>query len=97
MHALPMRLRGTILGAINLFDHEEGALAESDLSAGTALADMATIAILQHRAAMEAQVINENLNTALNSRIVIEQAKGVLAAGPTSGSTRPSRGCATTR
>ena len=44
-----------------------------------AFADIATIAILQHRAAREAQVVNEQLNRALNSRVVIEQAKGVLA------------------
>ncbi len=79
VHALPMRLRGTILGAVNLFNADTGAMAEIDLLAVKALADMATIAIVQHRAAMEAQVLNEHLQNALNDRLLIEQAKGVLA------------------
>ena len=74
-----MRLRGTIVGALNLFRVDEGRLDEADLAAAQAFADVATIAILQHRAALEAQVLNEQLNHALNSRVVIEQAKGVLA------------------
>lgn len=52
---------------------------QGDVEAAQALADVATIAILQHRAALEAQVINEQLHHALNSRVVIEQAKGVVA------------------
>lgn len=79
VHALPMKLRDSVLGAINLFNDYPGELAASDLAAGKALADMATIAILQHRAAIHAKVINENLQNALNDRLVIEQAKGVLA------------------
>jgi GAF domain-containing protein len=79
VHALPMRLRGTIIGALNLFRKEEGALDEADVVAAQALADIATIAILQHRAAFAAHVVNEQLNHALNSRIMIEQAKGMLA------------------
>jgi GAF domain-containing protein len=78
-HALPMRLRGTVIGALNLFRTDEGSLDEADIDAAQALADVATIALLQHRAALDAQVLNEQLNHALNSRIVIEQAKGVLA------------------
>jgi GAF domain-containing protein len=77
--ALPLRLRGMVLGALNLFHSEPGGLSESDLVAGQALADIATIALLQHRAAQHAQQINEQLNHALNSRISIEQAKGVTA------------------
>ena len=55
-----------------------GEMGEADVDAAQAFADVATIAILQHRAAHEAQVVNEQLNHALNSRIVIEQAKGVV-------------------
>ena len=79
VHALPLRLRGRILGGLNLFSTEPGDLSAADAAAGQALADMATIAILQHRAASEAQLINEQLQHALTSRIIIEQAKGMLA------------------
>lgn len=79
VHALPMRLRGTVLGALNLFHTHPGDLRPADIDAAQAMADVATIAILQHRAAHEAQIVNEQLNHALNSRIVIEQAKGMLA------------------
>ena len=79
VHAFPMRLRGTVIGALNLFHIEPGEMRQADLDAAQALADVATIAILQHRAALEAQGINEQLNHALNSRVVIEQAKGMVA------------------
>ena len=79
VHALPMRLRGTVIGALNLFHVEPGEMRQGDVDAAQALADVATIAILQHRAALEAQVLNEQLNHALNSRVVIEQAKGMVA------------------
>jgi len=79
VHPIPMRLRGAVIGALNLFRAEVGDLGEFDLLAAQALADVATIAILHHRAASEAQLVNEQLSLALNSRIVIEQAKGVLA------------------
>jgi AmiR/NasT family two-component response regulator len=52
---------------------------ETDVEAAQALADVATIAILQHRANLEAQVLNQQLQHALNSRVVIEQAKGMVA------------------
>jgi GAF domain-containing protein len=78
-HAVPMRLRGVVIGALNLFGHKEGVLSEDDIVAGQALAAVATIAILQQRVVTEARIINEQLNTALTSRVVIEQAKGVLA------------------
>jgi hypothetical protein len=74
-----MRLRGTVLGALNLFHLERGEMRTADLEAGQALADVATIAILQHRAVQETQLLNEQLAEALNSRIVIEQAKGMVA------------------
>ena len=79
VHALPMRLRGVVLGALNLFFVEVGEMKQGDIDAAQAMADVATIAILQHRAALEAQLVNEQLNHALNSRIVIEQAKGMIA------------------
>jgi len=79
VHALPMRLRGTVIGALNLFHVEPGELRPADVTAAQAFADVATVAILQHRAAVESQRVNEQLQTALNSRITIEQAKGVLA------------------
>lgn len=79
VHALPMRLRGTVLGAVNLFHFEPGLMTAEDVEAAQALADVATIGILQHRATIEAQVLNEQLHHALNSRVVIEQAKGMIA------------------
>ena len=79
VHALPMRLRGTVIGALNLFHADPGSMRAADVAAAQAFADVATIAILQHRAVLDAQVLNAQLNEALNSRIVIEQAKGMLA------------------
>ena len=79
VHALPMHLRGTVIGALNLFRAGAGAIGPPDVDIAQAFADVATIAILQHRAVLEAQVINEQLSHALNSRIVIEQAKGMVA------------------
>jgi len=79
VHALPMRLRGLVIGALNLFHVEPGEMSDVDVGAAQALADVATIAILQHRAALEAQLVNEQLHHALTSRIVIEQAKGIVA------------------
>ena len=78
-HALPMRLRGSVVGALNLFSTDAGVLAEEDIVAGQALAAVATIAILQQRVVSEARIVNDQLNHALSSRVVIEQAKGVLA------------------
>jgi len=77
--ALPMRLRGSIIGALNLFSSHPGALAAADVVAGQALADVATIAVLQQRIVADSRMLNDQLSHALNSRVVIEQAKGVLA------------------
>jgi GAF domain-containing protein len=78
-HAFPLRLRGRVLGALNLFRTSPGRFAPLDVTAAQALADVATIAILQHRAADDAQALTDQLHLALDSRIVIEQAKGVIA------------------
>ena len=74
-----MRLRGKTIGALNLFRTETGSLDEADMITAQAFADVATIAILQHRAVAEVQAVNDQLNHALNSRVVIEQAKGMVA------------------
>ena len=79
VHALPMRLRTEIIGALNLFDTNPGALDEDKLRIGQALADVATIGLLQQRAIHRRDTLTEQLQTALNSRVLIEQAKGVLA------------------
>lgn len=79
VHALPMRLRDTVLGAMNLFSTTPGPLNGGRIELGQALADVATIGIVHERAVRQYEVITEQLQTALNSRILIEQAKGVLA------------------
>jgi GAF domain-containing protein len=78
--ALPMRLRGQIIGGLNLFGTgERPPIREQDLPAAQSLADAATIAILQDRLARGRDILNEQLQSALTSRIVVEQAKGVLS------------------
>jgi GAF domain-containing protein len=79
VHALPMRLRGVTIGALNLFRVDAGEMRDADVIAAQAFADIATIAILQNRAAAHAQLVNEQLAQALNTRVVIEQAKGVVS------------------
>jgi GAF domain-containing protein len=79
IHALPLRLRGEAIGAMNLFHRSPGPLPPDDLALGQALADVATIGILSERAVRRGQVVTEQLQHALNSRVIIEQAKGVLS------------------
>ena len=79
VHSLPMRLRGATIGALNMFRTDDGALGSDEVAVAQAFADVATIAIIQHRAAMDARQLTEQLNGALNSRIVIEQAKGKIS------------------
>jgi hypothetical protein len=74
-----MRLRGTVIGALNLFGTGPAEMQRVDIDSAQALADVATIAILQQRKSYQAQVLNQQLQHALNSRIVIEQAKGKVA------------------
>ena len=78
-HAIPMRLRGKVLGTLNLFRTEPVALSPAAASTAQALADIATISLLQSRALRDIQTVAEQLDAALNSRVAIEQAKGVLA------------------
>jgi len=79
VHAVPMRLRTEVIGALNFFDTKPGAVDAGKLRIGQALADVATIGLLQQRAIHRRDVLTEQLQTALNSRVLIEQAKGVLA------------------
>jgi transcriptional regulator with GAF, ATPase, and Fis domain len=78
-HALPLRLRGDVIGAMNLFRCNTSPLTEADAALGQALADMATIGLLHERELRGQQELAGQLQHALDSRIVIEQAKGMLA------------------
>ena len=79
VHAVPMRLRDDVVGALNLFGSAPGSLDDADLRLAQALADVATIALVQDRAAADRNLVNEQLQQALDSRVLLEQAKGVLA------------------
>ncbi|HEX8344427.1 MAG TPA: GAF and ANTAR domain-containing protein [Actinoplanes sp.] len=79
VHALPMRRRADVIGTLNLFSTRVGALDDHTIQLGQALADVATIGLLQARAIRDRDTLAEQLQTALNTRIVIEQAKGVIA------------------
>ncbi|HYP45460.1 MAG TPA: GAF and ANTAR domain-containing protein [Propionibacteriaceae bacterium] len=78
-HALPLRLRGDLIGAVNIFSKAEQHLSDGDVALGQALADVATISLLQQRTGRDPLILAEQLQAALNTRILIEQAKGVLA------------------
>lgn len=78
-HVVPMRLRGSVIGTLSLFRSRTGVLAAEDISITQGLADVATIGILHERALRESDVAQQQLQHALNSRVIIEQAKGVIA------------------
>ena len=77
--ALPIRLREITLGALNLLRTTSEPMMEADLIIARAFADLAALSISQHRASTEAQILNEQLSAALASRVIIEQAKGVIS------------------
>jgi GAF domain-containing protein len=79
VEALPMRLRDQVIGALNLFRATPGRFEPADLRIAQALADVATIGLLQERSLRRSETMAEQLQAALNSRVVIEQAKGKLA------------------
>ena len=79
VHAMPLRLRNETIGSLNLFRSSPPALTAEEQRVAQALADVATIGILQERAIRRSEVVNEQLQSALNNRVTIEQAKGVLA------------------
>jgi transcriptional regulator with GAF, ATPase, and Fis domain len=76
---IPMRLRLDTIGSLNLFSRKPGGLTTEDRDIAQAMADIATIGVLQARAIQDGRVVTSQLQTALESRIAIEQAKGVLA------------------
>jgi transcriptional regulator with GAF, ATPase, and Fis domain len=79
VHSLPMHLKDNTIGALNMFRTNTGPLRAEDVLVAQALADVATIVIIQHQTTIDAQMLNSQLNEALNSRIIIEQAKGKLS------------------
>ncbi|MDQ3765551.1 MAG: GAF and ANTAR domain-containing protein [Actinomycetota bacterium] len=79
VHALPMRLRAQVIGALNLFHTDPNALAPEVTRIGQAMADVATIGLIQERALHQHDALVDQLQTALDRRVIIEQAKGVLA------------------
>lgn len=79
VHAIPLRLRGEVIGAIGVFGTDTGRLEDADVHIAQALANVATIGLLQERAIRRGEVVAEQLQSALNSRVVIEQAKGAIA------------------
>ncbi len=79
VQALPLRLRDNVIGALNVFVDDRVVVSDADLSVAQALADVATIAVLQDQAAREGRMVTAQLQVALHSRVAIEQAKGVLA------------------
>jgi GAF domain-containing protein len=79
VHGFPLRLRGKVIGTLNLFRNETGVMSDEDIAVTQGLTDVATIGILQERALRESDVARAQLQHALDSRVVIEQAKGVIA------------------
>lgn len=79
VHCIPMQLRGETIGSLNLFRDGLGMLPHEDIAVARGLADIATIGILHQRAISESDVARQQLQQALDSRVLIEQAKGVLA------------------
>jgi GAF domain-containing protein len=79
IYATPLRLRGQTIGTLNLLSSTVGELNERDALAAQALSDVATIGILQERLVKERGIVADQLQRALDSRVLIEQAKGVLS------------------
>jgi GAF domain-containing protein len=77
--AVPMRLRSQVIGALNLFSSSAERLGDDDVRVAQAMADIATIGILQERAIRDARALSVQLERALESRVVIEQARGAIA------------------
>lgn len=79
VHAVPMKLRGHVLGGLGLFGDRTGQLEQDDLDLAQALAHVATIAIINGKSSTDRETVNAQLQHALTSRITLEQAKGIVA------------------
>jgi GAF domain-containing protein len=79
VYGFPLRLREEVIGALNVFRTEAGVFSGEDVLAGTAMADMATIGIMHERVVREGRLREQQLEHALENRMVVEQAKGILA------------------
>ncbi|MEY2419876.1 MAG: hypothetical protein QOG90_2556 [Actinomycetota bacterium] len=79
VHSMPLRVRGSVIGVLGLFSTDVAGFRPDDLVIAQAFADVATLSVVQHRAAVEHQTLSSHLTNALETRVVIEQAKGVIA------------------
>ena len=79
MCAVPLRVRDDVIGALNLFRSSDEAFTDTEMDIAQAMAEIAAVALIQERALREHNLLIEQLQTALNSRVIIEQAKGMLA------------------
>ncbi|MET0147127.1 MAG: GAF and ANTAR domain-containing protein [Ilumatobacteraceae bacterium] len=77
--AVPLRLKGATLGCLNLFMRQAAALSDADVALAQALADVASITMVQEQAARQVATQHAHLRRTLNGRIAIEQAKGMIA------------------
>ena len=79
MCAVPLRVRADVIGALNLFRGSDEPFTGAEIEIAQAMAEMAAIGLIQERALRERNLLTEQLQAALNSRVIIEQAKGMLA------------------
>ena len=79
MCAVPLRVRRQVIGALNLFRGTDEPFSDADLEIAQAMADVAAISLIQERALRERSLVAEQLEAALRSRVIIEQAKGMIA------------------
>jgi GAF domain-containing protein len=79
VHAVPLRLRNEVIGAMNVFDTSLHEMTRTEANLLRAFADAATIGILQERTVKQQSDLSIQLQGALNSRIAVEQAKGIVA------------------
>jgi anti-sigma regulatory factor (Ser/Thr protein kinase) len=79
VHAIPMRLHGEIIGVLTLFREQSEPLCDADVGLGQALADLTTAGLLRHRPEVHRRVVADQLAHAISTRLLVEQARGVLA------------------